>query len=130
MPDDDTLSRRITSADLVVVGNVTDVRLAQQGRRGPLSEHNPQWSEAVIHIKAVKKGSLLDQDVTVFFPASFDVVWFMSPKLHVNQESIFILHRKHIPELNVEGYTALDPLDVQPTDQLDRISLLLRGQQF
>jgi hypothetical protein len=129
MMQESSILRRIADSDLIVVGKVIDIRSSSENRTGPLSEHNPQWSEALIHIKAVKKGGLPDHNFTVFFPASFDVRWYKSPKLRLHQEGIFILHRQTIEDLGINGYTALDPLDVQPTDQLERISMLLSQNQ-
>lgn len=125
IPDRDLLNR-IASSDLIIVGKVTDIKLVEQSRRMPVSEHDPQWSRAIVHVEGIKKGVVMEEkDVTVFFPASLDVMWYFYPKFHNGQEGIFILHRQNIPELNLVGYTALKPLDVQSLNEIDRISTLI-----
>lgn len=126
---DARLQKRLAQADLVVVGKVTATKaVARQPKGPPRSEHDPEWQEATIQIQQVEKGKPgPGGTVTVFFAGSRDIRWYGSPKLKVGQEAIFLLHQTDDPELGVKGYTVLDPLDVQPKEQLDHIKKLMQA---
>jgi hypothetical protein len=109
----------------------------------PISEHAPIWQEAVIDIDKVHRGKHKAKQVVVRFPSSTDVRWFRAPKFQAGQEGVFLLHEpeaeakvKARPKAKARGvaaaaraeaatkpgeYTALDPADVQPLDELERI---------
>jgi hypothetical protein len=133
------------NASLIVTGRVSAVRLPEAvaqsraalavGERAAIqeriSEHTPFWQEAVIDIDEVYRGSHKAKQVVVRFPSSTDVRWYQAPKFQAGQEGIFLLHKDQLPAerkaaLAAEGvgpgeYTALDPADVQPLDELPRI---------
>jgi hypothetical protein len=120
---DQVLRDRISGAELVIAGRVIEIR-----PRAPLpgvSEHNPNWQEAVVGISAVFKGDTSLARVSVLFPASLDVAWASAPKLQIGQEGIWILRRD--PEPN--GYTALDAQDFRPAGESSRIRRLLGAAQ-
>lgn len=105
----------------------------------PISEHAPMWQEAVIDIDKVHRGKHKAKQVVVRFPSSTDVRWYLAPKFHAGQEGVFLLHEPEAeagPKARAAGvaasaraeavvkpgeYTALDPADVQPLDELGRI---------
>ena len=109
-----------------------------------LSEHDPQWWEAVIDVDDVVAGNVEQEgQVTVMYPNSDDVMWRHTPKFQAGQEGVWILHKEQIRALARESpaniamhaiavaegtgaYTALDPMDFQPLDQLDRIKAATR----
>lgn len=99
---DRTLQARIERADIVVMGEVSAVRKldAQPSneRPGRLSEHDPQWREAVIDVSEVIKGSGIDLpgQVAVQFSGSNDVMWASAPKFQVGQSGIFILMQEQV----------------------------------
>lgn len=131
---DQALQTRIDRAELIIVGKVAETRPVQkEGQHGPMTEHDPDWWEAVIGIESVEKGQFPEMSVIVLFPHSTDEMWIDSPKFHVNQEGIWILQRdqkeKGFPVLRIPGYTALDPLDFQPKDQLEGIRMLIKGSR-
>ncbi len=133
---------RFDSADMVVSGKVTAVRLpAETLRRSrapaparPVSEHSPHWREAVVNIEDVHKGAHAARSVVVRFPASTDVRWYKAPKFHPGQQGFFVLHKTELPKdvepagpaarapargkaakpEVTEVFTALHPLDFQP----------------
>jgi hypothetical protein len=130
---------QVSRADVIVSGRVADVRTpaaarglaaAEPGR--PVSEHDPMWTEAVIAVDTTVKGEQPQGETIVLFPASEDVAWAHVPKLHPGQEGVFLLHRQErIPELagaamvgQQPAFAALDPLDVQPSEELDRVRAL------
>jgi hypothetical protein len=132
------------AADLIVTGRVSAVRLPEQeaqtratamatGRTSErISEHAPLWQEAVIDVDQVHKGSHAQKQVVIRFPASTDVRWYKAPKFHTGQEGVFLLHKDQLTEAQTRGlaapppagaYTALEPSDVQPLEELHRIML-------
>lgn len=157
------LKNRVDSADMVVVGRVASVRLppnvqaADRARRTAMaagagaaaaaappvkrriSEHDPDWREAVIDVDRVGKGAGTRKQVVVKFPASNDVRWFRAPKFTPGQQGVFILHRAGgaAPRTAAaraalagpapDEFTALDPSDVQPAELQDEIDTLVGG---
>jgi hypothetical protein len=133
------------NAALIVSGRVSAVRLPKPeaqaraalaaGKRQTtlerISEHAPLWQEAVIDIDEVHRGSHKSRQVVVRFPSSTDVRWHKAPKFHAGLEAVFLLHTDQLPpksrmalELGGVGpaeYTALDPGDVQPLEELPQI---------
>lgn len=148
------LENRLQSADMVVTGRVSTIRVPAAERiaargvaaaaaapavRVPISEHNPDWREAVIEVDRVGLGGKRKQ-VVVKFPASDDVRWYRAPKFTPGQHGVFILHRTEPPArtraLGVAaaaalpeegGFTALHPADVQPAERQEEIDTLVRG---
>jgi hypothetical protein len=139
-----------SNADLIVTGRVAAVRLPGQealaratamasGRTSErISEHAPLWQEALIDVDEVHKGSHRRKQVVVRFPSSTDVRWYKAPKFQPGQEGVFMLHKEQLPGgramaaaigVGPEEYTALDPADVQPLDELPRIRSATRGEQ-
>jgi hypothetical protein len=132
-------------ADLIVTGRVSAVQLPadeSQARASAMadgrtseriSEHAPLWQEAVIDVDEVHKGSHIGKKLVIRFPSSTDVRWVKAPKFHTGEEGVFLLHKNQLPAppLATEGvrgeeadaYTALDPADVQPLEELPRIKL-------
>lgn len=160
------LQARLASADVVVEGKVSSVRLppdeaakvsgkaaALAGRRaargaepvhkrGPVSEHDPKWREAVIEVAKTEKGPSRSNEVVVRFPSSNDVRWYKAPKFVPGQEGVFILHKTQPPAAaksaarvrgavtaaeaeTTEAFTALDPVDFQPLEHKPAIQNLI-----
>jgi hypothetical protein len=145
------LRDRIDAADMVVVGRVSSVRVPSEAP-GPraraaglaaapprrISEHDPEWREAVIAVDRVEMGERRRKQVVVKFPASTDVRWFKAPKFTPGQEGVFILHRppgaipaaaraRATPAAAPDAYVALHPADVQPAEREDEITALVEG---
>jgi hypothetical protein len=122
---DERLRVRIDLAQLVIVGKVAKTTPAPkyQGRT-PITEHDPDWWEAVIKLESVEKGQH-EGPATILFPKSVDVAWSQSPKFQPGQDGVWILQRdqkeRGWPVLRRPGLTALDPLDYQPRSELNRI---------
>jgi len=121
---DAQLAARMQAADVVVVGRVVGVQgVTLQPRGAPparITEHDPEWREAVIQVDSAIKGAAPNSRLVVRFPASRDVQWVYAPKLTVGQEGTFILKRDEVsgaPKARLAGaevqpYTALSPQDV------------------
>ena len=147
------LQQRVAEAQTVVTGRVTDVRLPQGpvagaavfsagegGEASPapgrISEHDPEWREAVVEVEGVEKGDP-QKKLVVLFPSSDDVQWYKAPKFEPGQEGVFILHQQAAPaeafafdvapsgEGAWEVYTALNPADFQPPQQLPVVQTII-----
>ena len=117
------LERRIAGSDLVVVGRIGAMRPIERSeeRRGR-SEHDPDWWEAAIEAESVERGEHdLTKPVRLIFPNSRDVMWYQVPKPSPGQNGVWLLRRPQIEGLPEAAYTALDALDFQARDQLDRV---------
>jgi hypothetical protein len=128
----------VARADIIVSGRVADVRapsssaVLASGTEAPVSEHDPHWMEAVINVDSVVKGAEQPSETVVLFPSSMDVAWAKAPKFQVGQEGVYLLHRQEptaelSPRLRAGGpplLMALDPLDVQPSEEIDHVRQL------
>lgn len=123
---DDALRSDIASADAIVAGTVVTVKPANIRHIG--SEHDPDWYEAEIKAESVEKGSLPGHTVTVLFPNSKDVIWQSAPKFKQGQQGIWLLHRNQqkLPGIQ-DRYTALEPIDFQTRESLERIRSLRKA---
>jgi hypothetical protein len=164
---DQAVQKRFTESETVVSGQVATVRLpSESGPRagrtraattqvitGPVSEHDPHWREAVIHIDSVHKGSQDKTEMVIRFPSSMDVRWYRAPKFQPGQQGHFMLHKMSIKKKSTkksikagakgathaaglgaaeepegeEVYTALHPMDYQPYGESGGISSLLES---
>jgi len=122
--EDRDLRARIASAELVVAGKVSAVRLriVSDEPKGA-SEHDPQWQEAIIDVEAVLKGDPSVKEAVVLFPGSLDIAWVNVPKFKVGEEGVWILQR----DTELKSLTAPDSLDFKPKSQIERIRRLTGG---
>src|SRR5205085_8051235 len=107
--------------NVVVVGKVIGTTPVQVLDPATMTEHSPMWSEAIIQVTNIEKGSLPSNEVVVLYPESRDVMWYRAPKFQAGQEGVWILRWQQIEGMNREGFTALDPLDFQSTQALEHI---------
>jgi hypothetical protein len=101
------MRERLSSADVVVAGRITDIRIPESEEPGivgsstlekparffPASEHAPKWREAIVRVAEVLKGAHDQQEIVVRFPAGTDARWNQAPLFSPAQEGIFILHK-------------------------------------
>jgi hypothetical protein len=149
---------RLETADAVVMGTVTKIRKPRLTRTGarslaadadsvptrrPITEHDPNWREAVIEVAGAEKGEMRRKNVVVRFPDSDDVRWHKAPKFRAGQKGVFILHRtlsasprgprpaavltNDEADTVEEVFTALHPADVQPLKQRKEIRALIQS---
>ena len=136
---DQELEQRLASADFVVIAKVTDVRpwtapdVASVAHR--VTEHDPDWHDAVIQIESVLKGPKPKKHkLVVRFPQCNDVAWAHAPKFEKHQEGIFFLMKDEVsgaPIALLEGtevnaYTCLRPGDWLPKSDAARVRSLLK----
>jgi hypothetical protein len=129
---DRAMTERIANAEMVISGRVVDVRDVPHNE--PITEHDPKWREAIVHVDTVAKGQQPDtgQDtVVVRFAASKDIKWHRAPKFHVDQQGVWILGNAKAPlGLAAVGgepntYTVVDPRDFHPAKELPRVQSLV-----
>lgn len=139
---DQELLDRMKASDFVVVGRVTDVRKwnpskPKYGAPSRVTEHDPDWHEAVVEVQSVLKGGKVKGDkVIVRFPSRNDVAWVSSPKFAKNERAIFCLNRDQstgAPTTKVGGqkvnvYTCLGHGDALPISDEARVRALLKNQ--
>ncbi len=119
------LQSSVARAEMIVTGTVASVTPRQAP--GPVgSEHDPQWTQAIVDVQSTEKGPAQTR-VTVWFAASTDIRWFRSPKLQQGQAGVFLMTRSR--ERGLDGYTIQGPLDFQPLAGREHIrQLLARGR--
>lgn len=137
---DQELRDRLNSADYVVIGRVTDVHAWTKPKSGTpyrVTEHDPDWHEAVVAIQSVLKGGKVKGNkIVVRFPRRNDVAWIRSPKFQKNQQGIFCLNRDQVsgvPTTKLGGqqvsvYTCLGHGDSLPMSDEARVRSLLKSQ--
>src|SRR5437899_9803331 len=95
--NDADLKAHIQRAAMVVAGRVEQVRPAELAaaptRPKRITEHDPQWQEAIIHVQDGIKGAQAGEQVVVRFPGSRDVAWVRAPKFAVGEEGTLRLHK-------------------------------------
>jgi hypothetical protein len=137
---DQELKDRMNASDFIVVGRVTDVRKwnapkTKSGSPLRVTEHDPDWHEAVVEIQSVLKGGQVKGNkVVVRFPNHDDVAWARSPKFTKNERGIFCLNHdtatgapltKGSKDVNV--YTCLGHGDALPLSEEARVRALLKN---
>lgn len=133
------LRAQIQQADVVLLGRVTAIREIPAAalatvELSPLSEHAPNWQQAVVEVQEGIKGlESTTRWISVRFAASTDIRWFQSPKLTVGEERIFMLDRDEItavalamPGVDAVMGTLVDLRNVLAKDQIERVKSLLR----
>jgi len=119
--EDERLAQRLSAVDVVAIGRVVAIDTTVPPPQVPVTEHDPQWQRASLEISAVLSGDLPDRSVTLLFPGTLDVAWVDAPRPSAQQEAVWLLTFNR----DIKAYTALDPLDVQPVEQTDRIRRLI-----
>jgi hypothetical protein len=135
---DQELQDRLNKADFVVIGRVTDLHRWNPPKSPTthISEHDPDWHEAVVEVQSVLKGGLVKgKKVIVRFPARNDVAWVHSPRFEKNQQGIFCLNRDQTSGAYSEKvggrqttvYTCLGHGDSLPLSDAPRVRALLKN---
>jgi hypothetical protein len=136
---DQELIERLNSADFVIIGRVTDVHpwtVPKSTTPYRVTEHDPDWHEAVVEVQSVLKGGKVKGNkIVVRFPQRNDVAWVRSPKFQKNQQGIFCLNRDEVsgvPTTKLGGqqvsvYTCLGHGDSLPMAEEARVRSLLKS---
>jgi hypothetical protein len=126
---DGALSHRLASARSVVVGTFGEAKPTEEARERN-GEHDPMWWSGPIDVQSFEKGQTIEGPVYVNYASSDDVVWERSPKPKAGQRGIFLLQAqigKPIEKrYEITGRFLIDPLDLQPVSELERVRRLLK----
>jgi hypothetical protein len=148
---DRKLRAHVTAAETVVTGTVTSTHLASApaaamelaATPGPISEHDPEWHDAVVTVSIIEKGGGGggNNQIVVRYPNSMDVRWYQVPKLRPGMTGSFILHAMQSPEAAhavsaglrasiapaapQPQFVLLHPEDFQPHDQVERVRAMI-----
>src|SRR4029078_8799757 len=81
---------------LVMAGRVTQFPQLPRPPGAPISEHEPEWQEAVVRVHHVARGGRGRRPgiVPIESAASRDVRWAKAPKFGVGQEGLWMLGDK------------------------------------
>jgi hypothetical protein len=126
---DEPLLQRLRQALLVVTGRVELTRQPPVDESHARSEHDPLWQIAEIAVERTEKGALREPRLEVSFPSSLDEYWLDVAKLVPGQKGIFILHKeanKKRTKFPAPAPALMHALDFQPTNQIERVRLLLK----
>jgi hypothetical protein len=91
------VQQNVDASEVVIQGQVSAIRrvekplVASAAEPEAITEHDPDWREAIVQIGASLKGAEGSRVAIVRFPASLDVAWADYPKLRVGQSGIFFL---------------------------------------
>jgi len=137
---DQELQDRVASADYVVVGRIIEVRpwTVPKSAAAPrhITEHDPDWHEAVLEIQSVLKGTKVKKNkLVVRFPGCIDVAWAQSPKFQKHQQGVFFLKKDAVSGVpmtllggsKVDTYTCLKSGDWLPLSDEARVRTLLKN---
>ncbi len=133
---DAALKARAERAELVVTGQVTEVRDVPRPPGAPITEHDPGWREAVIAVESVERGGpragRKPRQVTIRFAASPDVRWAKAPKFKVGQAGVWLLGDKQAGAAiraaagaPKHEFVVVDPEDFYPADASAQVKALL-----
>jgi hypothetical protein len=134
--NNDVLSTRLDSAEMVVAGKVEKVQKSAEGTTH-ISEHDPNWHEATINIDEVVKGEKRAKKAAVLFPKSDDIRWYKIPKYQEGQQGVWLLQpgKKQEPKgiapkvlaavPDSDVLTTLHASDFLPLSELGRVKSLL-----
>ncbi len=127
---DAVLRNNVHNASKIVVGKVIRITPEPLLSSGRVSEHTADWRVAVVRVSKTLKGCS-DREISVVFPASFDVMWASDVKLKKGQEAVFLLSDYHVPpSMRVKKYFYLpSPTHLQPKVRAQEISQILKPTQ-
>ena len=116
------LRKRVNEAEAVVLGKVAETRPSGDVELPPASEHDPLWRLAVVVVERAEKGDAKAGDrLTFAYATSDDVMWFRAPKPDKGQRAVFLLHRRRLEERDDTALAVVEPIDVRPPEELERI---------
>ncbi len=145
------LRAEVKSADLIIVGEVKEVRPLPTIKGADLgavikswefrSEHRPRWAEAIIKVRqpVLRPPDAKMDFVSVVFPRSHDCFSIDSPKFEEKETGIWLLFQNQLAEAeksilpnsekyegrDIQSYTALRAIDFQDISMLAKIQKII-----
>ena len=117
----DSLRQRAHESDALVLASVVKLEKAQQSGVRALSEHDPDWWVATLHVYHVERGDVKEGEVAVRYANSTDVKWRDAPKPKASESGLWLLHRAHDDMAKIAPFEILHAWDRQPEQSLDVI---------
>lgn len=118
---DDEVQKRLKRSELVVSGEV--IRIGETVKQNQVSEHNALWTEAIIRIESVEKGTAQNTELVVLFASSGDIMWEDAPKFKPGDKGIWLLRRSAQQD---ETFSISEQQDIYPIERLEYIRSLLK----
>jgi hypothetical protein len=133
------LRNRANRAELVVTGKVTEIREAPRQPKAPITEHDPEWRQAVVAVEdAPRTGASRarkPKQVVIRFAASPDVRWAKAPKFAVGDAGVWMLGEKKQTKdaeamrtaagAQKNEFVVVEPEDFLPMEFTERVRTLL-----
>ncbi len=125
---------RLDGAEIVALGKVTRIQPAPPESRRRITEHDPNWQDAVIKVSKGVKGVSDGSEIVVRFPASMDVAFYGMAKFKEGDERVLLLRkdiRSGLPktllaEKQVDVFMVEKPADVFGKEQLEQVMEIMR----
>jgi hypothetical protein len=114
---------RIDSADIVALGKVISIQPSTPEAHKRITEHEPNWQDAVVKVSKGLKGVADGAEVVVRFPASMDVAFYGMPKFNKGDERVMVLRtdtRSGLLKAMVAGKEVNAYMIEKPSDVLEK----------
>jgi hypothetical protein len=108
-------------ADALVLASVVKLEKMQLSGVRMLSEHDPDWWVATLHVYHVERGDVKEGEVAVRYANSLDTRWRDAPKPKPSESALWLLHRSHGEMAKIAPFEILHAEDRQPEQSLDII---------
>jgi hypothetical protein len=82
---------RIDSADVVALGEVIGIQPSTSGASRRITEHDPNWQDAIVKVSKGMKGVADGAEIVLRFPASMDVAFYGMPKFKKGDERVMMM---------------------------------------
>ena len=116
-----SLRQRAHESDALVLASVVKLEKVRLSGVRVLSEHDPDWWVATLHVYHVERGDVKEGQVAVRYANSLDVKWRDAPKPQASESALWLLHRSHGDMAKIAPFEILHPEDRQPEQSLDVI---------
>lgn len=113
------LCKHAAEADAVVLGRVVKLEMASSKGAPGVSEHDPDWWVATLHVHHVERGEVKPGKVRVLYANSLDVRWRAAPKPKASESGLWLLHRPDGELAKVVPFAILHAEDRQAVQSLD-----------
>ncbi|MBX2992307.1 MAG: hypothetical protein KF749_14240 [Bacteroidetes bacterium] len=125
---------RIDSADIVALGKVTSIQPSPPETQKRITEHDPEWHDAIVKVSKGVKGIPDGAEIVVRFPMSMDIAFYGAPKLGKGDERVMILRtdtrsgmgKAQVAGREVGAYIAEQPSDFLEKGQLQQVIELMK----
>ncbi|MDB5339328.1 MAG: hypothetical protein JWN70_4947 [Planctomycetaceae bacterium] len=125
------LAVHVSESDVIVSGTVTRFLAPAAADRRRMTEHDPQWQQAVVAVDNVAKGGVAaNSTVIVRYPTSPDLLYkdFLKPK--IGDRAIFILRKTDaVTPAGTRVFLAPDKADIRAPAERTKIRDIMAAMQ-